>query len=211
MWRRAVSPTAIISPISWPWESARCSGGCKTRRAAARAAAEAAARLSAIHPRGEERNTYLLGLALGIVLFAGLLSLSRGGISVLFLAVAVCTALCYWASSISGRLVAAVGAIGLLIGVSLAIFGFDRVSNRLEDLSSGSLERLDQAGRATDHLGGGRQRPFPIIFCWEPAWGAFPQVYPLYIDAILDEDIEYTHAENSYLQVGVETGCSALP
>ena len=48
-------------------------------------------------------NTYLLPLALGIVLFAGLMSLSRGGITVIFLAAIVSTAICYWASSISGR------------------------------------------------------------------------------------------------------------
>ena len=126
-------------------------------RRVAPGAGGAADRLPAADRRGDERKIYLLGLALGIVLFAALLSLSRGGIAALFIAATVCAALCYWASSFSGRLLAVVAAVGLLIGASLGIFGFDRVSNRLEDFSSGSLERLDQSCRATDHLGRGRQ------------------------------------------------------
>ena len=47
-----------------------------------------------------ELKTYLLGLALGVVLFAGLLSLSRGGIAAMFLAAAICTAICYRAASL---------------------------------------------------------------------------------------------------------------
>jgi O-antigen ligase len=174
-----------------------------------RAAGGAAGRLSAVHQRGGERKTYLLALALGIVLFAGLLSLSRGGNSALFLAVAVCTGVCYWASSISGRLVAAISAAGVLIGVSLAIFGFDLVSNRFADLSSGSLERLDQlAGRRI--IWAAAAKAIPQHFLLGTGVGSFSQVYPLYVDAVLDEDYEYTHAENSYLQVAVETGLLGL-
>jgi O-antigen ligase len=185
-----------IGPLLWWLQDA-------SRRR--RATAGAADRLAAVQPRGDERKTYLLGLALGIVLFAGLLSLSRGGISALFLAAAICTVVCYWASSISGRLVAAVGATGLLIGVSLMIFGFDRVSTRLEDLSSGSLEQLDHsAGRRT--IWAGAVKAIPNHFLLGTGVGSFPQVYPLYIDAVLDENLEYTHAENCYLQVALETG-----
>ena len=93
---------------------------------------------------GANGSVYLLSLALGVVLFAGLLSLSRGGILAIFLAAAVSTAICYRTASLGHRFIGLLAAAGLLIGVSLAIFGFDRVSNRLEDLSSGSLERLDR-------------------------------------------------------------------
>jgi O-antigen ligase/tetratricopeptide (TPR) repeat protein len=170
-----------------------------------RATAGAADRLSVINHRGDERKIYLLGLALGIVLFAALLSLSRGGISSLFFAMALCTGICYWASSFSGRLVAALGVTGLLIGVSLAIFGFDRVSHRIEDLSSGSVEQLDETGgRRT--IWAAAIQAIPNHLLLGTGVGSFSQVYPLYIDATFDDDREFTHAENSYLQVTVETG-----
>jgi O-antigen ligase/tetratricopeptide (TPR) repeat protein len=159
--------------------------------------------------RSSEPKSYLLGLALGIVLFAALLSLSRGGNVALCIAATVCAALCYWASSFSGRLLAVVGAAGLLIGVSLAIFGFDRVSNRLEDLSSGSLERLDNsAGRRMIWAAAAKAAPHHYLL--GTGGGSFSQVYPLYVDAVLDEDHEYTHAENCYLQIMLETGFLGL-
>ena len=157
-------------------------------------------------PTANELKTYLLSLALGIVLFAGLLSLSRGGIAAMFLAAAVCTAVCYRASAVSGRFVAVLAAVGLLIGVSLAIFGFDRVSNRLEDLSSGSLERLDQRGRAADHLGGRRQGHSRSPSAGDRRGELSRSLSRCTPTPCCDEDVEYTHAENCYLQVAVETG-----
>ena len=40
--------------------------------------------------------------------------------------------------------------------------------------------------------------------------GSFREVYPRYTDALLDDDLEYTHAENCYLQIAVETGVAGL-
>ncbi len=189
-----------IGPLLWWLQDA-------SRRV--RTHADAAVRSPAGNGQGDERKTYLLGLAVGIVLFAGLLSLSRGGTVALFLAAAVCTAVCYWASSISGRVVAALSVVGLLIGVSLAIFGFDRVSNRLEDLSSGSLERLDQAaGRRT--IWATAAKAIPDHFLLGTGVGSFVEVFPVYSDTILGEDLECTHAENCYLQLAVETGVPGL-
>ena len=185
-----------IGPLVWWLQDA-------SRRMRVRAGV--AARSAAVDWRREELKTYLLGLALGIVLFAGLLSLSRGGILVIFLALGVCTAVCYQTSSVSGRFVAALGSVGLLIGLSLAIFGFDRVSNRLEDLSSGSLERLDRdAGRRTIWAAAAKALPNHLLL--GTGVGSFREVYPMYTDALPDEGLEYTHAEDCYLQDAVETG-----
>jgi tetratricopeptide (TPR) repeat protein len=160
--------------------------------------------------RGDERKSYVLGLAFGIVLFAALLSLSRGGIAALCIAASICAALCYWASSFSGRLLAMIGAAGLLIGVSLAIFGFDRVSSRLQDFSSGSLEQLDHYSASRRIIWAAAITAAPHHFLLGTGVGSFSQVYPLYVDAILDENQEYTHAENCYLQIMLETGFVGL-
>jgi len=155
--------------------------------------------------RGDDFQTPLLGLALGIVLFAGLLSLSRGGMIAMFLAAAVVTAVSYGASALSGRFAAVLAGAGLLIGLSLAIFGHDRVGHRLDDIASGSVDRLDRSGgrrtvwtttikAATDSgpLGTGA--------------GSFREVYPMYADAPSDGKTEPRHAENGYLQIWLETG-----
>jgi hypothetical protein len=178
-----------------------------SRRTRARAIATARSLVDNFHR--VELKTYLLGMALGIVLFAGLLSLSRGGIVVMFLAATVSASLCYRASSISGHFLAGLVAVALLIGISLTIYGFDRVSSRLEDLTSGSVERLDsQAGRRV--IWAAAAKAIPNYLPLGAGVGSFPEVYPMYTDAIRDEDVEYTHAENSPLQVTLETGVPGI-
>ena len=146
-----------------------------------------------------------LGMALAVVLFAGLLSLSRGGIIAMSLAAAICTVVCYRATSLGRRFVATLTGAGVLIGLSLVIFGLDSVSNRLGDLSSGSLKRLDgtacrrviwanTANAASHHLLLGT------------GVGSFAEAYLTYADTSLPGSDEPTHAENGYLQVLLETG-----
>jgi len=156
-----------------------------------------------------EWGIYLLGFALTVVVFACLLSLSRGGIAAMFLAAMIAAVACYWISTISGRFVVALGGIGLLIGVCLSIFGLDHVSKRLDDFSSGSIEQLDHgAGRRV--IWTAAAKAFPDFLPLGTGVGSFREVYPLYLDAVIDEDLEYTHAENSPLQVAVETGVVGL-
>jgi O-antigen ligase/tetratricopeptide (TPR) repeat protein len=143
---------------------------------------------------------YLWGLGLGVVLFAGLLSLSRGGIAAMFLALAICTAVCYRTTSLGRRFVAALAGSTVLIGVSLAIFGLDRVSNRMEDLSTTSRTTIwsTTAKAAGQHLLLGT------------GVGSFAEVYPAYADAASDDGREPTHAESGYLQVLLETGVAGF-
>lgn len=151
-----------------------------------------------------ELHGYLLMAAVGLVLFAGLLSLSRGGNSVLFLAATFAAVVSCRAASVRGRLIAGLAAVGLLIGVSLAVFGYDRVSDRLGDLSSGSVERLDEnAARRT--IWGAVVRAIPDFALLGSGVGSHREVYRMYLDAKSDPS-EYTHAESGPLQVTLETG-----
>jgi O-antigen ligase len=159
--------------------------------------------------RGSDLSVGLLGLALGVVLFAGLLSLSRGGIIAMFLAAAVCTVICYRATSLGGRFVAALGGAGVLIGLSLAIFGYDRVSVRLEDISSASLKRLDGGdsnsnARRTIWANTAKAASHHLLL--GTGVGSFSEVYPKYCDDPIMDGMAPTHAEDGYLQVLLETG-----
>ncbi|MCE5266511.1 MAG: O-antigen ligase family protein [Planctomycetaceae bacterium] len=148
---------------------------------------------------------YWLALALGVVVFAGLLSLSRGGIAAMVLATAVSITVC-WRTAASGvRLLAVLGGTAAVIVASLSIFGLDRVSNRLEDFSAGSISRLDQsAGRRT--IWEATLKGIPDFLPFGAGTGSFGNVYAIYSNAYADDDRDVTHAENGYLQVALETG-----
>ena len=81
-----------------------------------------------------------------MVLFAGLMSLSRGGMAALFIAALVSAALCCPASAAAGRFLGIMLAACLVIGAALAIFGLDNVGRRLETLTHGANERNEWSG-----------------------------------------------------------------
>ena len=160
--------------------------------------------------RSGELKTYLLGLALAVVLFAGLMSLSRGGMAALLLAAAVSSAVCYWASSGVGRFLGILLAACVLIGAALSVFGLDSVSRRLETVTSAGIERNDWSGGRIG-VWTSTAKAIPDYICLGAGAGSFREVYPMYTDNILDNNllddkIEFTHAESSYLQVLLETG-----
>ena len=159
--------------------------------------------------RNGEFTAYLLSLSLGIVLFAGLLSLSRGGIMAMALAVAIVTIVCYRASSLGNRFLGVLAAAVLLIGVSLAVFGYDRVSTRMDSLSSASLDEIDR-GAGRRNIWAATLASIPDRLWFGAGAGSFAEVYPAYADLGIREDIEATHGENGYLQVALEHGLAGL-
>ncbi len=144
-----------------------------------------------------------------MVLFAGLMSLSRGGMAALVIAALVSAAICCPASAVAGRFLGIMLAACLVIGAALAIFGLDNVGRRLETLTQGTTEHNDWSeGRIP--LWTCIARAIPDYFWLGAGAGSFSQVYPIYSDGTLSDSIEFTHAENSYLQVLLETGCIGL-
>lgn len=149
-------------------------------------------------------HAYLRIAAVGIVLFAGLLSLSRGGNSVLFLAATVSTVVACRAAAVRGPFIAGLAIVGILIAVALSLFGYERVTGRLSDLSSGSLERLDdQQGRRT--IWKTVVRAVPDFAMVGSGAGSHREVHSMYLESRRGPH-EYSHAENGPLQVALETG-----
>jgi O-antigen ligase/tetratricopeptide (TPR) repeat protein len=158
----------------------------------------------------QELKGYALALLLGLVFFAGLLSLSRGGIAAMTLAAAIAAALCYRAWAQSKATLVVLVAAGILVAVSLNIFGLDRVSHRLQDFSSGSVERLDR-GKLRRSIWTAVSRAIPDYAALGTGVGSHVEVYPIYYsNELSDVDFEFSNAENSYLQVGLETGYPGL-
>jgi O-antigen ligase/tetratricopeptide (TPR) repeat protein len=159
--------------------------------------------------RSGELETYLLGLALAVVLFAGLMSLSRGGIAALFLAAVVSTAICFWASASKGGFLGIMLASCVLIGVALSVFGLDRVNSRLETLTSDASTQKDRFGGRLE-IWSAAAKAIPDCNLLGFGAGSFREVFPMYVDTPLTENIEVTHAENSYLHDLLETGVIGL-
>lgn len=142
-------------------------------------------------------------VALSVVMFAVLMSLSRAGIVVMGLAFLVASGI-YFRGGLLGRwfLISSIGVVSI-VAILVALNGGDLLSERVNQLSSGSLEELDH--------GQGRRRvwnavlrataDFPLL---GTGVGSHRDVYPKYLDRPIESD--YTHAECSYLQIAEETG-----
>ena len=95
----------------------------------------------------------------------------------------------------------------LVIGTALSLFGLEDVGSRLETLTHGAGERNEWSGGRLA-LWTTVARAIPDHFWFGTGAGSFNEVYPIYSRGGLNESVEFTHAENSYLQVLLETGVS---
>ncbi|MEN6405911.1 MAG: O-antigen ligase family protein [Thermoguttaceae bacterium] len=152
---------------------------------------------------------FSLVTALGIVLLAGLLSLSRGGAVALFAAAAVCTAICYRAAALRGRFAAGLAVAAILVGSVLTFGGFDQVGRRMDDLWSESLQQLDH-GESRRTIWTNAIKAVSDEPLLGAGVGSFSNIYPMYDGDLPDEGAECTHAENGYLQKAAETGLIGL-
>ncbi|REJ93651.1 MAG: hypothetical protein DWQ35_09880 [Planctomycetota bacterium] len=149
----------------------------------------------------------LLMLALGVVLFAGLMSLSRGG--AVAIAAAICVSCIFLARASLLKLrycLWGAGAAALILG-ALMIHGLDAVEGRLDDLTAGSIDELD-----TKQIRRLLWKANMAAFVDHP-WlgigvGTHRYFYPLYLTQYFDKD--FTHAESGYLQIASETGVAGL-
>lgn len=147
-------------------------------------------------------------LAFSIVMFAVLLSLSRGGALVTLLATVIALAVCYRAGTLRLRLVAGLTGVVLLIGLCLAIYGQDQVTSRLDDFTNASLSVLDR-DEARRTIWETTSKAIPHFWLLGSGVGSFRDVYPMFLPWQSNSKF-YSHAENGYLQVALETGFAGL-
>jgi O-antigen ligase/tetratricopeptide (TPR) repeat protein len=149
-----------------------------------------------------------LWLGLGVVCLAGLLSLSRGGIAAMLMATIVCVLLLKRTALLTPRLSWSMMDLGALVAVALIIHGSQGVLNRWDEVTSGSLDKLDHAASRRQIWWADLQAiaEFPLL---GTGVGTHAAVYPIFFPQSSDEP-EYTHAESGYLQIALETGVVGL-
>ncbi len=154
-----------------------------------------------------------LGLiALGVTTFAVLLSLSRGGTMSLAAVGLVTTGMLLKTGRITPKVAGGFLAVILLLGTALTIHGMDRVNTRLDTIWTelgtifSDTEDANLAGRrevwqaAVETI-----TDFPVLGTGIGSHAAVTKAYMPPTDKRI-----FTHAENSYLNLGVETGLVGL-
>ncbi|MDB4365982.1 O-antigen ligase family protein, partial [Pirellulales bacterium] len=151
-------------------------------------------------------------VALGVTTFAVLLSLSRGGTMSLAAVGLVTTGMLLKTGRITPKVAGGSLAVCLLLGTALTIHGMDRVNARLDTIWTelgGIFSDTDDA-----NLAGRREvwqaavetiTDFPVLGTGVGSHAAITKAYMPPTDKRI-----FTHAENSYLNLGVETGLIGL-
>jgi len=145
----------------------------------------------------------LLVVGLVLVVLAVLLSLSRGGSLALVVAVTVIVTIYSRSGLIDSKYRwSAVGLAVVVLGI-LSLYGYEKVAQRFGTMTQGSLDAMD--------FGGGRRKIWAANLAAIHAGGLFGagagshrMIYPVYLPDTVA--YEYSHAENSYLQIATENG-----
>ncbi len=145
----------------------------------------------------------LLLVALGVVLFAGLMTLSRGGAIAAAVAVTVCVGVYYCSSLLDKKYLAAAAGIGVVLLASLLVHGYDRVTDRLDDFAEGSMDDLDTSN-ARRMIWAANIETVKHFMLLGTGVGSHEHVYPLFLQEYFP--VVFSHAESGYLQVASETG-----
>lgn len=155
------------------------------------------------HSGGSSRragaNIGILAAALGLGVFAVLMSRSSGGIGVLFLTALACLLILYRGELLEGKTFLLLLATGLLLGASLGIYGYQLAAARVDDAQPcHNLWRADLAAAADYRwLGTGI--------------GSHAQVHAMYLpDDQVSALLPYAEGDDSYLRVAMEAGLAGL-
>ena len=193
-----------IGPWMWWIYTKRMSKSPRWRRAPAGGAAAAFGNMQA---RSGARIG-LLAVGLAVIVFAGILSLSRGGTAATLAAVLVCLLIVHRVRRINRKMLLALVGAAALTAACLLAYGYQSVATRLGDFSS--VDQLDR-GNGRRKIWDADLRAMADFLATGTGLGSHVDVYPRYLPEDEGTQLqEYTHAENGYIQIGLETGIPGL-
>jgi O-antigen ligase/Tfp pilus assembly protein PilF len=152
------------------------------------------------------RSQFLIpGLIAGlvIVVMAVCLSFSRGGMIALGVSLTVLFSLCRLRGLLNGRyLWGGFAALTVVVGL-LSVYGYDRLVQRMDSLTAGSLEAVDQSG-SRRHIWKANLSAIRDGWLSGAGAGSHRDLNPAYLQR--SEPKDFSHAENGYLQIISENG-----
>ncbi len=152
----------------------------------------------------------VLVCAVGGILLAIILSLSRGGMISAGLACAVCLAGLWKSGRVNASVAFAILALATISVGGLTLFGHDVVEDRISQLASGDADQIDRlnARRSIWTADIAAIKQFPIA---GTGVGSHRFVYPIYMEDLGDFlDVTFSHAESSYIHLALEAGFCGL-
>lgn len=153
-----------------------------------------------------ETLKHALTIGLGLVAFAGLLTFSRGGVVVMFAAAVISVGLLIRRGLLGKKSLAALGGLTVVMAAALTIYGYEPLANRLSTLRDS--RSLDELCRGRNALWAAHLKAIPQFTWTGTGVGSHPYIYPTYMEE--EFDVEFTHGENGYLHLLIETGLPGL-
>ncbi len=156
-------------------------------------------------------RTVVAAACLGTIGAGLLLSQSRGGLAVGAIGAAITLFFLWRQGLVSAGLSLTICGLAVASATSLAFFGDNveaLVQRSLSELATTDVEKLDQgeARRRIWNAALAAAKDYPLA---GTGLSSHVEVYPTYYDGPAN-GVEYTHAENGYIQVLMETGVTGL-
>ena len=151
--------------------------------------------------------TYVACIGTGVVVFTGLLSMSRGGMLALIIALSIVT-LVYVCKKILDRryLYGAIGAV-VVGSILFAIHGGDEIAREIDSLKTLSVNSADYK-QMRQAIWGANVQAIEARPWFGHGVGTHRDFYKTYLDKPFP--VEFSHAESGYMQVGSEAGVVGL-
>jgi len=195
-----------IGPLIWWLWRIRIDSKPETERPAGRSHRRRHRRSRSWRLADASWSSAILPIGLGLVVFAGLLTFSRGGVLAIITAMLVSIGCQGALGVLAKRTAATMASICAVLGIALLIFGYEPLTDRLSTIEqSQALEELSQ-GRQLLWEAHGQIIP---EFLWTGTGiGSHRQIYPTYLDQHFDAT--FTYGESGFMQILVESGVPGL-
>jgi len=148
--------------------------------------------------------------AVGGVVVAIMLSLSRGGMMAGALATCVCLAGLWKSGRVGASLAVVIVGVGGIAIAGIMVLGQGKIEDRIDQLASVDADKIDQsnARRAIWAADANAVQAFPLLGC---GVGSHRYVYPVYMKDFVDfRGVIFSHAESSWVHLATETGLVGL-
>ncbi len=150
------------------------------------------------------QSLVLIGLVL--IALAGLLTLSRGGVLTMGIALVIWVSMMRWKSLINRRTTAILLTVAAIDFMAMVLFGYDSLFYEIHSVfRASSLQELSHGRVALwNALFDGIEK-FPLL---GTGIGSHSEVYPIYMKEFYNA--EFTHGESGYLPLLLEAGVCGL-
>ncbi len=152
-------------------------------------------------------GTWVIATSIVLVVLATLASRSRGGAIVLLVAGAVLVGIYVRRGIVDSRFLYGLLGVAVVVAGLVSLQGYDKVVDRLDDLTKGSLDDVDYGG-VRRKVWAANVAAIEAFLLIGAGAGSHREICPVYLPESFTK--EYTHAENGYLQVGTENGAAGL-